>query len=311
MKNYEFQELVDQNLSGLVWDERKRQKVLRAISEEEKPVKKISTTFVLIAAIVCLSVTALAAGLILSSNVDASMLAEKAMKDTYGIDSTMLGAYFVKSISENSDHTIIHYQGREDLRYVLGEYTANVSNGSAAVTWSHDGEDTSGGYDAQAWGLEQLTDMVEADKTHMNDAYYQHAKKIAEQHNSAFAFDMPSEDEIKAQEEQYKADEAASKAAAKLTEEEMIDLARQAVVSVYGLNKNQAALMKCPQDIEGYRYYNIRNGIPVYSVWFYLTQNQSDASGYTEKDGIYIIDVNVITGAIESTIYDPGLSANE
>ena len=73
MKNHEFQELVDQNLSGLVWVERKRQKVLHAISEEEKPVKKISTTLVLIAVIVCLSVTALAAGLILSSNVDASM----------------------------------------------------------------------------------------------------------------------------------------------------------------------------------------------------------------------------------------------
>ena len=52
MKNHEFQELVDQNLSGLVWDEPKRQKVHHAISEEEKPVKKISTTFILVAAIV-------------------------------------------------------------------------------------------------------------------------------------------------------------------------------------------------------------------------------------------------------------------
>lgn len=153
--------------------------------------------------------------------------------------------------------------------------------------------------------------MVEADRTHTNDAYYQHAKKIAEQHNSAFAFDVPSEDEIKEQEEQYKANETASKAAAKLTEAEMIDLACQAVVSVYGLSENQAALMKCPQDIEGYRYYNMRNGIPVYSVWFYLTQNKSDAFSYTEKDGIYIIDVNVKTGTIESTNYDPGLGANE
>ena len=44
MKNNDFQELVDQNLSGLVWDERKRQRVLHAVSEEEKPVRKISTT---------------------------------------------------------------------------------------------------------------------------------------------------------------------------------------------------------------------------------------------------------------------------
>ena len=66
MKNHDFQELVDQNLSGLVWDERKRRTVLYAISEEEKPVKKISTTFILVAAILCISVTALAAGLIFS-----------------------------------------------------------------------------------------------------------------------------------------------------------------------------------------------------------------------------------------------------
>ena len=76
MKNNEFQKLVDQNLSGLVWDERKRQKVLHALNEEEKPVKKFSTTFILIAAIVCLSVTALAAGLIFSPKYDAIRVAD-------------------------------------------------------------------------------------------------------------------------------------------------------------------------------------------------------------------------------------------
>ena len=64
MKNNEFKELVDRDLSGLVWDERKRRQVLYALNEEGKPVRKISTTFILVAAIACLSVTALAAGLI-------------------------------------------------------------------------------------------------------------------------------------------------------------------------------------------------------------------------------------------------------
>ena len=62
MKKHEFRELVDQNLSGLVWDEEKRQTVLYAVQKEEKPVKKFTATFVLIAAVICLSVTALAAG---------------------------------------------------------------------------------------------------------------------------------------------------------------------------------------------------------------------------------------------------------
>ena len=44
MKKHEFRELVDQNLSGLVWDEEKRQTVLYAVQKEEKPVKKFTAT---------------------------------------------------------------------------------------------------------------------------------------------------------------------------------------------------------------------------------------------------------------------------
>ena len=93
MKNNDFQELVDQNLSGLVWDERKRRIVLHAVSEEEKPVKKISTTFILIAAIICISVTALAAGLVFSGRFDAVKVAEKTINDSYGITNDMLGTF--------------------------------------------------------------------------------------------------------------------------------------------------------------------------------------------------------------------------
>ena len=95
MKNNEFQELVDQNLSGLVWDEQKRFRVLQAVSEEEKPMKKkVSMTFVLVAAIICLSVTALAAGLIFSNRVSAQQRAEKAVYDKYGVTDSMLSAFF-------------------------------------------------------------------------------------------------------------------------------------------------------------------------------------------------------------------------
>ena len=93
MKNYDFQELVDQNLSGLVWDERKRRIVLHAVSEEEKPVKKISTTFILVAAILCISVTAIAAGLIFSQKYDAGKVANEAMGSKYGITAEMLSLF--------------------------------------------------------------------------------------------------------------------------------------------------------------------------------------------------------------------------
>ena len=117
MKNNEFQELVDQNLSGLVWDERKRQRVLHALNEEEKPVKKFSTTFILIAAIVCLSVTALAAGLIFSRKVDDMTLASRDLEKAYGVTPTMQGSYFVREVKQTDQETVVSFEGLENLRY--------------------------------------------------------------------------------------------------------------------------------------------------------------------------------------------------
>ena len=163
MKKHEFRELVDQNLSGLVWDEEKRQTVLYAVQKEEKPVKKFTATFVLIAAVICLSVTALAAGLVFSSQVDAFKLAEKAVTDTYGITGSMLSTFFTRTAEETADGGVtVVYSGIEDLRAVLGDYTVSVRNGRAAAAWSHEGEDTSGLFDAKAWGKEQLEEMFRA-----------------------------------------------------------------------------------------------------------------------------------------------------
>ena len=158
MKNNEFKELVDQNLSGLVWDERKRQKVLHALSEEEKPVKKVSTTFILIAAIVCLSVTALAAGLIFSPRYDTVRIANQAMEDKYGITPDLL-SLFRRDVKENEDGTsTVVYSTTEDIGPVsrIGEYTVMVDGPKATVSWSNEGKDTSGGLAAEAYGPEQL-----------------------------------------------------------------------------------------------------------------------------------------------------------
>ncbi len=51
----------------------------------------------------------------------------------------------------------VTYYGAGNMVYALGTYTVVVKDGKAAeVSWSHDGKDTSGGYAAEAWGLEQL-----------------------------------------------------------------------------------------------------------------------------------------------------------
>ena len=124
-------------------------------------------------------------------------------------------------------------------------------------------------------------------------------------------------EEMEAVEAHRKAGEKEARAAAKLSEDEMIALARKAAMHVYGLTEEQAAGMTCPQDIEEYEYYRMEEGgVPVYDVWLYLSQGSTDAEpgtrpAFAEKDGVYIIAVNAETGVIESTLYDSGLGANE
>ena len=50
-------------------------------------------------------------------------------------------------------HLFITYEGIEHLAYVLGKYTVIVDGPTVKnISWSHDGEDMSGGLEASAWG---------------------------------------------------------------------------------------------------------------------------------------------------------------
>ena len=248
MKKFDFQELVDQNLSGLVWDEAKRRTVLQAVRKEERPVKKLSTTFILIAAIVCLSVTALAAGLVFSSRVDAAKLAEKAMADTYGVTDTMLSTFFNRTVSETADGgTTVVYAGIDFLRDVLGEYTVSVKDGTAAALWSHDGESTSGLFDAEAWGKEQLEEMLRtAAERHDLSAFSEKAKAIAAKHEAA-SDELP---EGSAWEKTGEAEALAAAKASSYSEEDLLALAHDAVVSAYQFTDEQAKMLKFVFELE-------------------------------------------------------------
>lgn len=312
----QFQALIDQSLSGLEWNERGRQQVLHAIQKEKKTMKKRSTALLLAAAMLVLSVTALAVGLVLSRQVDAASLAARAIENKYGVTSTMLGSFFSRTVAEQKDSTLVTFRGSAELAAPLGEYTVTVQGKEAQAVWSHDGKDTSGGYEADAWGAEQLKNMVAWTQEHHDVSdFYGKAIEAGKRSNMEFKLPpMPTDAEYQAMQAARKADETAAKKAAKLSEQAMIDLAKQAVQSVYGLTEQQVALMTCPQDVEEYQYFNISDGKPVYSVWLYLTQTpakqDSEHDPFTEKDGIYVVDVNVETGTIESTHYDSALNGN-
>ena len=318
MKNNEFKELVDRNLSGLEWDERKRLRVLHAISEEERPVKKISYTFILVAAILCISVTALAAGLVFSRKVDDLTLARQEMEKAYGITPTMLGSYFSEMIEQGDDETVVTYWNNNEMNAVLGEYTVTIKDRKASATWSREGEDTSGGFEADTWGIDQLNAMVEWEKEHHDiSGYYPQAKAIAAKNKTEISTQKEIFDKLKKEATEHSEEyEQQARAAAKLTEEEMIGIARQAVISVYGLTDEQMAMMGTDEEIREESTYWMLDGKPVYSVWFWLLQDTTEYDDpsvfpeFTEKDGIYTVDVNVETGVIEEIYYESGMGGN-
>ena len=57
---------------------------------------------------------------------------------------------------------VVTYEGRESLAYVLGKYTVIIDGQTVKnICWSHDGEETSGGLEASAWGKDQLDEIAE------------------------------------------------------------------------------------------------------------------------------------------------------
>ena len=309
MKNNEFQELVDQNLSGLVWDERKRQRVLHALSEEEKPVKKFSATFILIAAILCISVAALAAGLVFSKRVDAVQLADSALEQKYGITPAMQ-TYFTREVVGEGNNATVTYKGMNEFAYVLGDYTVAIKDGKAETAWSRDGEDTAGGFDADAWGTEQLTEMMRINKeTFGLEPFRSKAIAIAASHGiEETAGSKLSEEEKEALRSlQQKESEAAEKAA-KLSIPEMEKIGREAVAVRYSFNQDQIDHLACLEE-NGWYLLLGEEKIPCYEFWFYLGYDEDGYEG-EEGKGIYYVAVNVETGVVEDLEYEADLSGN-
>ena len=126
--------------------------------------KRLSVSLVLAIVLMLLMATALAAGIIFAKRVPATEIADQALLQTYGITARMQ-SLFIRTTAEGEDGTtIVTYEGREHLAYVLGKYTVIVDGQTVkSICWSHDGEDTSGGLEASAWGKDQLDEILRID----------------------------------------------------------------------------------------------------------------------------------------------------
>ena len=303
---------------------------------QEEPVmkKKLSIGFVFAMILALLSVAALAAGLLLSGRADAVRIADQALEKTYGITAEM-HTFFGREEEELPDGAVrVSYTGVSGMEYVLGTYTAIVRDGKAEIAWSRDGSDVSGGYDAEAWGAEQLKQMIaDSRQAETKQAYIDRARAIALSRNALQEEPESSSEEDEHYGEKREADKTAAMNARKIPEEDMIRTAKDFIVSNYGLNEEQAGRLELytnsfgnnweetdvnteytPQDC-GNTWYEMVNGKPCFQVEFLLYEpvttemmERGEEPARTEMDGFYNVFVNVETGEIEEYEYNSALS---
>lgn len=134
--------------------------------ENRKVKKKVGIGFILVAALVLVSATALAISIIHYSPRQGSRnQAHAALMEKYGLTEEIL-TLFNETMIENGSDWEIDYDLPVYAEYA-GTYRVVCSHGKVSATWSHDGEtfDTGGDLHDAVWGASQLEHMRQLYKT--------------------------------------------------------------------------------------------------------------------------------------------------
>ena len=254
---------------------------------------------VLLTALLVMSASS-AEELTVSGRVNAVMYADKALEEHFGI-TLLLQDYFLRTVEEKEDNVfIVRYEGIENYAYVLGRYEVTVDrNHVTGITWSHDGEDTSGGFEAEAWGAEQIMEMLrlnqEAGTTEPFDA---RINEIGRKHGFVYVPNILSDEENERKMARIEKNREKARNLSSLSIEEMTEIGRRAVASLYGLSpERERALESVVDEEELPLWYTIFEGEPCYQVCFVLDDKEEDdvlpnGLRYTEKEGNYWIYVD-------------------
>ena len=316
-KNDSPRGLLNQELKTVEWSQHDTLTVLRAADHgghrSMKATTKLALTMMI--ALVLMATTALAATLLFSPRYDALQLADQALLEEYGITEEMQPALY-HNITETDGAVIVTYEMVEGIvmrENRFGVYTVTVRDGKAEAVWSMDGMDTTGGLDAPAWGAEQLLMYVQESAKVMS---YMEPRGMLQ--NAPMVTPAPA-----GVPDKWEQDKQTALSMAKITLKDAATIGRDAVIVRYGLTEQQAAMLVRfdGSDPDGYSdesTYEIVDGRPLVNLFFHLTQNPGHTreDGYyepgewTEKDGIYIVTVNLLDGAVEDIYYDTGLMGN-
>lgn len=299
-----LRDAMDRRLSGLDRSAALHSAVMQRIAKEEEPVmkRKMSLAVVFALVLVSLAAVALAATLIFSPRVDALTLADKALEEKYGITMRMQSFFDRKDETLPDGSVRVTYTSSENFRNVMGEYTALVKDGRAEVTWDLDGVSTEGP-DAKAWGPEQLKEIMAWNEEHGTlTPWIEKAAALGGAVETPEDPDAVGGEEYGRMRDQQSAE---AQAAAKLTEQEMADIAKAALVKRYGMTEETAAQLEyyIPPYSPEVRYV-VENGRYCFEAEYLLYLDKADP--HASLNGAYVVTVNVETGVIENMTYTAG-----
>ena len=323
MKNKEtLQAAMDRRLSFLDELPSCRPALMQRIAQEEAPVmkRKISVGLVFALVLVSLSVIALATGLILSPRVSAARAADLALAEKYGITDE-LQSFFGREEEELPDGTVkVTYFGAGSLEATLGTYTVLVKDGKADISWSLEGKNTAGGYEAEAWGAEQLKQMAEdSHDEKLKAAFMDKSFEVYKQlhpDDEEVPVEAPDPETFEEYHARREGEKSSALDATKLSEEDMIAIGREFILSTYSLTDSEVERLELYTNSyeteDANHWYETVNGKPCFLVEYLLdeegvTEEMLNDPNYYRMNAYFKVFVNVETGVIEQYEFSNGL----
>ena len=248
---------------------------------------------------------------VLSERCRAIQLAQDEMLSKYGITEGM-NELFIRTCETRpmGEYIVSWYPSdtEDGIAWLQGVYTASVTvkDGTFRVDliWSHDGESTEGGFDAEAWGAQQLQEIMdEYRETFETAGILQHSDEVALALNyPEGGYDLPEAAMNTFSNETVPVTVSAAPA-------EFESLARSALKQRYP-DADWARVEPFLEAEEPDVAYGMLDGIPVamvsISFWGWGDENWE----WQDGDGYYTVYVNLTNLEIEEILYTSGLFGN-
>ena len=299
---------IDRQCESLTSDPYRVQRVLNKAHETQGTggfvvKKKLSIGVIFVIVMILTTITAMAATILFAKRVPATAAADRAMLQTYGITAQMQSLFTRTSTEGDNGTIIVTYEGRESLAFVLGKYTVVVDGQTvSSISWSRDGEDTSGGLEASAWGKEQLEEILRIDPATGRPADLRTFQPYIDRINQQYNFDYEEACEDSANENYVVVlqgdDFQKAKESQLFTTQEFVQIAKKAVCERYHLTAQQASLITI--DVDENSAYVMLDGTLCYRCWIFVGEFSSEN---TEQEGTYTVYMNLETGVVEDIMF--------